>query len=451
MSTQTVTLPISAIRTDGGTQMRAGLNEVAIHDYLIDMIQAGGWGSFPPVTVYHDGQDHWLADGFHRLAAYRLIATPRDADGPIPCAPAIVLAGTQRDAVLHAAGANASHGLRRSNADKRRAVLTLLSDPEWARWSDREIARRCRVDHGTVAELRRANHTGEIASMERVFIHHRTGEPAIMRFDGLAHNTIYEQEQNGGGAGAGMARCRRCKRPLTDPASIAAGIGPCCRTAGFGGDEGDEEGEEEDRRVYEFRTPENAQEAQNDERSINEPTEAENEAGRRPHVAQASGDNEWYTPAEIIERARRVMGGIDLDPASSEVANLTVRAGRFYSQEDNGLIHEWRGRVWMNPPYSSDLIGRFAARLVAAVEAGAVTQAVVLVNNATETGWFRQLMRVCSVVCFPTGRISFFKADGGRGAPLQGQAIIYAGANVIEFAREFGRMGQCLIRMEAQE
>ena len=62
--------------------------------------------------------------------------------------------GGLRDAILHSAGANAVHGLRRTNADKRRAMLMLLEDEEWSKWSDREIGRRCAVDHKTVARLR---------------------------------------------------------------------------------------------------------------------------------------------------------------------------------------------------------------------------------------------------------------------------------------------------------
>ena len=66
-----------------------------------------------------------------------------------------VRAGTSRDAILYAIGANAAHGLRRTQADKRRAVERLLKDPEWSRWSDRKIAEAAKVDHKTVAAIRR--------------------------------------------------------------------------------------------------------------------------------------------------------------------------------------------------------------------------------------------------------------------------------------------------------
>ncbi len=164
-----------------------------------------------------------------------------------------------------------------------------------------------------------------------------------------------------------------------------------------------------------------------------------------PHVSYNSGNNEWYTPPEYIAAARAVMGGIDLDPASCEVANEIVGAKTFYTAEDDGLAHDWQGRVWMNPPYSSDLIGRFADKLVRHVRQGDVTEACVLVNNATETRWFGVLLEVASCVCFIRGRVRFLDAQGNpTGAPLQGQAVLYMGKNGRSFARAFSGFGTIL-------
>lgn len=164
----------------------------------------------------------------------------------------------------------------------------------------------------------------------------------------------------------------------------------------------------------------------------------------KPHVAHNSGNNEWYTPAEYIKAARRVMGRIDLDPASSATANEVVKAAKFYTAEDDGLAQEWGGNVWMNPPYSSDLIGKFAAKLVDELEAGRVREATVLVNNATETQWFQLMADEAACLCFPRGRVRFWKPDGELGAPLQGQAIIYLGQNHLDFMREFSAFGLVL-------
>lgn len=131
------------IRTDGGTQARAALDPATVDDYA-EKMRAGE--VFPEVITFFDGTDYWLADGFHRHAATVKAELAEIA--------ADVRQGTRRDAVLYAVGANARHGLRRTDADKRRAVETLLRDEEWAGWSNREIARRCGVTHTFVGTVR---------------------------------------------------------------------------------------------------------------------------------------------------------------------------------------------------------------------------------------------------------------------------------------------------------
>lgn len=163
------------------------------------------------------------------------------------------------------------------------------------------------------------------------------------------------------------------------------------------------------------------------------------EIQKRPHVAFNSGNNEWYTPVEYIEAARKAMGSIDIDPASSEIANKVVKAGTFYTAETNGLDKRWGGNIWMNPPYSSDLIGKFVDKLVE--ERENYNQAIVLVNNATETEWFNKIVSIASAVCFPKGRVKFYMPDGKTGAPLQGQAIIYIGDNIKAFMDAFSLFG----------
>lgn len=142
-------LLIRQIRRDGGTQARVGNNEDTVQEYA-DLMREKQWDfqTMQRPIVLYDGTDFWLADGFHRIeAAQRAGMT----DYPVE-----VLRGSKRDAVLRAAGANATHGLRRTNADKRRAVELLLKDAEWAQWSDRKIADTCAVDHKTVADVRRS-------------------------------------------------------------------------------------------------------------------------------------------------------------------------------------------------------------------------------------------------------------------------------------------------------
>lgn len=160
-----------------------------------------------------------------------------------------------------------------------------------------------------------------------------------------------------------------------------------------------------------------------------------------PHVRHNSGENEWYTPAEYIEAARRVMGDIDLDPASSAAANQVVAADTFYTIEDDGLSQPWFGRVWLNPPYAAGVVDRFAGRFTDAVYDNEIEQGIVLVNNATDTTWFFMLVAACSAITFTRGRIRFWNSEGTQGAPLQGQAILYAGPNADRFLSEFRRFG----------
>lgn len=134
-----------SIRTDGGTQSRAQLYANVVTEY-IDALAAGA--AFPPVIAFFDGSDYWLADGFHRHAAYMGLGR---AEIPVD-----VRQGTRRDATLFSVGANASHGLRRTNDDKRRAVMVLLNDPEWSKWSDREISRAAAVGNKFVGDMRRS-------------------------------------------------------------------------------------------------------------------------------------------------------------------------------------------------------------------------------------------------------------------------------------------------------
>lgn len=161
------------------------------------------------------------------------------------------------------------------------------------------------------------------------------------------------------------------------------------------------------------------------------------------HVSNNSGESEWYTPLEFIEAARETLGAIDLDPASCEDANEVVKAGKFYTAEDNGLAKRWAGRVFMNPPYSQPLVSQFCERLVEHFGRGSVSQAVVLVNNATETAWFQSVLAVSSAVCFPSSRVRFWHPSR-TAAPLQGQAILYLGAERRAFSKAHASFGPVL-------
>jgi phage N-6-adenine-methyltransferase len=162
------------------------------------------------------------------------------------------------------------------------------------------------------------------------------------------------------------------------------------------------------------------------------------------HRAEGTGENEWFTPGKYIEAARTVMGGIDLDPATHLVAQQTVRADAYYTAADNGLVQPWYGRVWLNPPYAQPLVGQFIDRLVSQYADGAVSQAVLLTHNYTDTAWFHQAAASAAVICFTRGRIAFVNPDGEACAPTQGQAFFYYGAHREAFAAAFVPIGVVL-------
>ena len=139
----TLSLKISILILSEEVQSRVSLDEAVIEEYAEAMKNGD---RFPPIDVYFDGEDYYVADGFHRAKA-AVKAGFEEIN-------AKVHSGDIRAAILHSVGANASHGLRRTNLDKRNSVEKLLIDIEWQLWSDRKIADKCAVSPSTVAKVR---------------------------------------------------------------------------------------------------------------------------------------------------------------------------------------------------------------------------------------------------------------------------------------------------------
>ncbi|KQZ98434.1 hypothetical protein ASD64_15760 [Mesorhizobium sp. Root157] len=368
-------LPIAKINLTGGTQTRASLDQDTINDYR-DALQDDA--TFPPVIVYHDGEHYWLADGFHRVHAHmarKLVNIEAD-----------VRQGTRRDAVLYSVGANASHGLRRTNEDKRRAVMMLLDDVEWSGWSDREISRRCGVDNSFVSRLRKSV---------------TVAEPQTERTYTTKHGTVATMQTGNIGKPAGQSHY------VVDTDS-----GKLVQVD-----------------IPEHPEPEIIVAAN------------QNAPGPATYRTSFTGNNEWYTPARYVELARTVMGQIDVDPASNDHAQKTVKAATYYTQETNGLDKEWHGKVWMNPPYSQPDIVHFIVKAIAEYQVGCCTEAIVLTHNSTDTAWFDMLFKNADAICFTTGRIRFESPEGEKAAPAMGQAFTYFGPNPERFAEVFSEVG----------
>jgi len=154
-----------------------------------------------------------------------------------------------------------------------------------------------------------------------------------------------------------------------------------------------------------------------------------------------TGDQESYTPEKYIKSARVVMGSIQLDPASNDMANETVNAAIFYTKEDDGLEREWSGNIFLNPPYSQPEIKQFINKLLDTVSRKPEVQAILLTNNNTDTSWFHNAAMECAAICLTRGRINFNKPDGSVSQPTNGQTFFYFGENVKAFANEFRQHG----------
>lgn len=138
-------LALYKIRTDGGTQARVKLNQELVNKYAEQMKDGD---KFPPITVFNDGSDNWLADGFHRFFAHKANEeTMVEAD---------VISGTLEDATLYAYAANAKRGMSMSDEDNRNVITLMLKHPKWSLWSDREISRHVGVSNTTVGRVKQS-------------------------------------------------------------------------------------------------------------------------------------------------------------------------------------------------------------------------------------------------------------------------------------------------------
>jgi len=161
---------------------------------------------------------------------------------------------------------------------------------------------------------------------------------------------------------------------------------------------------------------------------------------------KSSEKQDWMTPIYYVEAARKVMGSIDLDPATSEVANKHIRAEQFFTEEDDGLSQPWAGTVWLNPPYGGAQ-AQFSAKLRAEYEDSRVSEGILLVNAAaTDTEWFQPLWDY--LLCFTDHRISFVSGNGQQKGNTSGSVFVYFGQNQQRFAEIFNEFGTVVARYE---
>ena len=151
-------LNLLTIKIDGGTQARVSLNQDVVKEYAESMREGD---VFPPITVFFDGSDYWLADGFHRYFATKANAfTSIEAD---------IKNGTLDDATLFAFSANSKRGLSMTFEDNRNIIYAMLRHPEWSKWTNTAIAKHIGVSSMTVGRVK--------ATMEK-----KDDEPTVKKF-----------------------------------------------------------------------------------------------------------------------------------------------------------------------------------------------------------------------------------------------------------------------------
>lgn len=187
------TLTLDAIDISGGTQTRVATNDDAIASYADEMMRGA---VFPPITVFYDGSTYWLADGFHRY-----LAVKRNEGREIA---AEVHAGSRTDALRHALGANATNGLYRTNADKRRVAEIALR--EWPDLSNAFLAELCKVSGELVRNVRaELTSTGILQKAEVVTGRDGKEYPAAIERQPRGQTEASSADRDSGGGGSGGA------------------------------------------------------------------------------------------------------------------------------------------------------------------------------------------------------------------------------------------------------
>jgi phage N-6-adenine-methyltransferase len=148
-------------------------------------------------------------------------------------------------------------------------------------------------------------------------------------------------------------------------------------------------------------------------------------------------NGEFYTPKEYIHAVRKVMGSIDCDPASSDIANKAIKAKTYYTIDDDGLKQQWHGNVYLNPPYARNILPRFVDKLISDISEGRVKQAILAVHSRTSTKWFSRAAAACQAICFTNRRINFQTSLRKDGWSMLDQVFLYYGTNAKKFQDTF--------------
>jgi len=159
-------------------------------------------------------------------------------------------------------------------------------------------------------------------------------------------------------------------------------------------------------------------------------------------IHQNTGCVEWYTPEWIMSEIRSILGTIDLDPASCELANETVGADKFFTVHEDGLNQNWYGNVWMNHPYSRQSNKKWIQKLIDEYKSGRVKNAICITFASTGAEWYRPLFS--GVQCYLYKRVKFIDLNGKTGdKPAKYSVLTFFGDEYREqlFADVFAEYG----------
>jgi ParB family transcriptional regulator, chromosome partitioning protein len=145
---------------------------------------------------------------------------------------------------------------------------------------------------------------------------------------------------------------------------------------------------------------------------------------------------ELYTPPWLIEASRKVLGTIDLDPASCALAQTVVKATTCFTKHDDGLSKEWHGRIFLDPPFGKIIMEQFIDKLISEIAKGNTKEAILITDSKTETKWFRKALAAKTAFCFPKKQIDYW-SEKGEGVRKSPGTVFYFGSKPDVFRKVF--------------
>jgi hypothetical protein len=402
---------LEQIELDPTTQPRVSIDMEIVSEYA-EEIKAGA--DFPPIQVVWDKQakKYWLWDGFHRVMAAKQIGQLWLMAHVVP--------GTREEAQWWAYSANAAHGLRRTNADKRRAVEGALLHPSGVDKTNRQVARHCGVSHFLVNQVRK-----ELEASGRIF---QMGTRAVQRGD-----QVYEMDVSN----IGRQVIREPSIELSEPPAVQEQILP------------PSSGSQMPRAALHPQIEADGDKHLNRGNGDSAPDEhvtscSLEEGGTDEGYVTFGGAGGTYTAPEIVEAAQICLGEIDLDPCAGRHSGAEIPADESLGPDVDGLAHEWHGRIGLNPPYGH-MIRYWISKLCAEHDASRTTAAIAIVPTRTGERWWKEIADRAAAVCFVDDGFR----DAGNGRPaVQSLAVLYLGDDPSGFYAAFASLGDVWARVD---